>query len=95
MKNSIALELILELLDSVEEINNLISREDRQMAVVHYNSLEKRMITITSSLPKGHIVKRVLHKINTLHLPNFYLELESDIEKFEKEGFQFEVEDQK
>ena len=91
MKNSKNLSLISELLEAIEEINTLIANQDRQMAVMHFNSLEKRIITLQSVHPKTHIINKILDKVYVLHVAELYQELEADIELYEKQGFMFEV----
>jgi len=86
MKNSENLEVVLEILETIEKINTSIRIQDRQIAVMHYNGLEKRIITIQSIYPKTNILNKVLDKIYSLHVSDLYQELEADIELQKKHG---------
>ena len=66
MKNSNNLNLILEILEAIEHVNHYISSQDRQIAVMHFNSLEKRIHIIQSIHPQTHILNKILDKIYIL-----------------------------
>ena len=91
MKSNNNCELTLELLESVEEINTLIGNQDRQIAVMSFNSLEKRIMTLQSVYPKTHIISQIMNKIYVLHVSELYQELEADIERYEKHSIVLEV----
>lgn len=87
MKNNHNLEIVLEVLEEIKEIRNLI-KQDRQKAVIHFKSLEKRIATLYRVNPKTHILSKTLDKIYDLHIGSLYHELEADIEEYEKKGYE-------
>lgn len=91
MKNSKNLKLAFELLEAIENINTLIANQDRQMAVAHFHSLEKRIQVIQSVHPKTHILNKIIDKIYSLHVSELYEELEQDLELYKKDGFILKV----
>ena len=77
MKNNHNLELVLELLETIEKAKEAIINQNRFMARPLIESLEKRVLTIKSVHPQSHVLYKIVSLFHKDVLTNLYANLEA------------------
>lgn len=77
MKNSHSLEIVLELLETIEKAKEAIINQNRFMARPLIESLEKRVLTIKSVHPQNHVIYKIAAVLHKDVLTNLYANLEA------------------
>ena len=77
MKNNHNLELVLELLETIEKAKEAVINKDRFMARPLIESLEKRVIAIKNVHPQSHVLYKIVAVLHKSVLDNLYVNLEA------------------
>lgn len=77
MKNNHNLELVLELLETIEKAKEAVINKDRFMARPLIESLEKRVIAIKNVHPKSHVIYKIAAVLHKDVLENLFVNLEA------------------
>ena len=77
MTNNHNLELVLELLETIEKGKEAIINQNRFMARPLIESLERRVLTIKSVHPQSHVLYKIVALLHKDVLTNLYTNLEA------------------
>ncbi len=77
MSNNHNLELVLELLETIEKAKEAIINKDRFMARPLTESLERRVLTIKSVHPQTHVLYKIVAVLHKNVLDNLFANLEA------------------
>ena len=76
MKNSHSLEIVLELLETIEKAKEAIINK-APLARSYVETLERRIIAIKSVHPQSHVLYKIVAVLHKSVLDNLYVNLEA------------------